>query len=665
MKERRSAKKRNAIAIITSLILLSIAFSLTYYTNHIMDGERVIHQYRVPIDGDNGNLVFHIWEPLNNISAREDRVVFLFAGFLAQQNMMYPLAREFTRLGYHVVTGDFRGHGMSDGVFPTDWSILLKDFDTFYNTVKEMNPHWNWTHIAVVGHSMGGYAATLIGNNRSSVVFTTVAIAPAPSRNILNSSIRNYMLLLGGKDQAFTSQQELNFIRLAQPDAEIGKLYGNPLEGTARKMVVENDADHFTELFDDNLLSEAISFVEMSFGYSSISETPNVRANQEFRLILVFAALIVGIFGIFPLFLMDPSVYSSKGKIIKQIEEILAKRGEPLVSSLPESSTSESQKGDQNLKGTDAAIESSSKYPRINTINQNAIKIFRKLKNPMELMDEITQTIKSNKRIQRVKEFEKLYWKYHILAIPIAALIFFAMLPLLWNFFTNIQILLFGISGIASLLIIIKEVKEDESSRISGNTKIYYNTAKKVSLYFKEALEYEGTAITKSAIIILIISVIIPFVLIYYSVGQNLLMLIPMNRRFVDVWFFIPFTFLMLFNQFTVFKGSLNPFLSKGVRGDIFGVLLQIINKYGLFILVGLLLLPFGQYMLLIIGLFIAFDSVGTLLTVLSIRYSEHAFIAIIWTALICSIAYMGYAGIINSWEAIFGSYNVLMNIQL
>jgi len=625
----------------------------------------VIHQYRVPIDGDNGNLVFHIWEPLNNISAREDRVVFLFAGFLAQQNMMYPLAREFTRLGYHVVTGDFRGHGMSDGVFPTDWSILLKDFDTFYNTVKEMNPHWNWTHIAVVGHSMGGYAATLIGNNRSSVVFTTVAMAPAPSRNILNSSIRNYMLLLGGKDQAFTSQQELNFIRLAQPDAEIGKLYGNPLEGTARKMVVENDADHFTELFDDNLLSEAISFVEMSFGYSSISETPNVRANQEFRLILVFAALIVGIFGIFPLFLMDPSVYSSKGKIIKQIEEILAKRGEPLVSSLPESSTSESQKGDQNLKGTDAAIESSSKYPRINTINQNAIKIFRKLKNPMELMDEITQTIKSNKRIQRVKEFEKLYWKYHILAIPIAALIFFAMLPLLWNFFTNIQILLFGISGIASLLIIIKEVKEDESSRISGNTKIYYNTAKKVSLYFKEALEYEGTAITKSAIIILIISVIIPFVLIYYSVGQNLLMLIPMNRRFVDVWFFIPFTFLMLFNQFTVFKGSLNPFLSKGVRGDIFGVLLQIINKYGLFILVGLLLLPFGQYMLLIIGLFIAFDSVGTLLTVLSIRYSEHAFIAIIWTALICSIAYMGYAGIINSWEAIFGSYNVLMNIQL
>ncbi len=665
MKEKRSARKRNVSAILTSLILLSIAWSLTYYTNNIIDGTRIIHQYRVPIDGDNGNLVFHIWEPLNNISARGDRVVFLFAGFLAQQNMMYPLAREFTRLGYHVVTGDFRGHGMSDGVFPTDWTIILKDFDTFYNAVKEMNPHWNWTHIAVVGHSMGGYGASLIGNNRSAVVFTTVAIAPAPSRNILNSSIRNYMLLLGAMDQAFTPQQELEFFKLAQNDAEIGKLYGNPLEGTARKMVVENKADHFTELFNDNLLSEAISFVEMSFGYVPVSETPNVRGNQEFRLILVFAALIVGIFGIFPLFLMDPSVYTRKGTILKQIEEILAKRGELVAPSVPKIEDDNKESTNQKSNTSDRSVENVSKYPIINTINKNAIKIFRRLKNPMELVDEITQTIKSNKRIQRVKEFEKIYWKFHLLAIPIAALIFFAMLPLLWNFFTNIQILLFGIAGIASLLIIIKEVKNDESARIRSGSKIYFTTAKKVSLYFKEALEYEGTAITKTAIVILIISLIIPFALIYYSVGQNILMLIPLNRRFVDVWFFIPFTFLMLFNQFTVFKGSLNPFLPKGVSGDIAGVLLQIINKYGLFILVGFLLLPFGQYMLLIIGLFIAFDSVGTLLTVLSIRYSDHAFIAIIWTALICSVAYMGYAGIINSWEAIFGSYNVLMNIQL
>ena len=655
MKEKRSAKKRNALAIGISVILLSTAWSLIFYTNHVMDGERIKHRYQVPIDGDNGNLVFYIWEPLDNISKREDRVVFLFAGFLAQQNMMFPLAREFTRLGYHVITGDFRGHGESDGVFPTDWSIILKDFDTFYNTVKEMNPHWNWTHIAVVGHSMGGYGASLIGNNRNSVVFTTVAMAPAPSRNILNSSIRNYMILLGGMDQAFTAEQELEFFKLAQPDAEIGKLYGNPLAGTARKMVVEKNADHFTELFNDNLLSEAVSFVEMSFGYSPVSQIPNVRAYQQFRLNLVFAALIIGIIGIIPIFLMDPSVYSRKVAITKQIEEILKKQGDQnqletdLIQDRKELQTSE-----------DRIIESNS----INAQDRKTIKIFRKLKNPMELVDEFTQTIKSDKRIQRVNQFEKLYWKYHLIAIPIAALVFFTMLPILWNFFTNIQILLFGIAGIGSLLIIIREVKEDESKRIESKRTIYYTTAKKMVLYFREALEYEGTAITKSAIAILTISLTVSFALIYFSVGQNILMLIPMNRRIIDIWFFIPFTFLMLFTQFTVFKGSLNTFLPKGLKGDISGVFLQIINKYGLFLLVGLLLLPFGQYMLLIIGLLIAFDIVGTILTVLSIRYSDHAFIAILWNALICSIAYMGYAGIINSWEAIFGNFNVLKNIQ-
>jgi len=676
MKDHREVKKRNITVIVISAILLISAFTLTYHINHVIDGERVMAKYEVPIDGNAGNLVFYVWEPLEGSPDRGDRVVFLFAGFLAQQTMMFPLAREFTRLGYHVVTGDFRGHGMSDGIFPTDWSILLTDFDTFYFKVKEMYPHWNWTHISVVGHSMGGYASTLIGNNRSSVVFNTVAMAPAPSKDILNSSIRNYMLLIGGRDQAFSAEKEREFFRQALPGSEIGQLYGNPLDGTARKMVVEPSADHLSELYNDNLLSEAVSFVEMGYGFTPVNETPTIRANQQTRLFLVYVAMFLGFFGIIPLFLMDPTMYTKKAKIKTQIQKILAKGpvkedsdGEaPLIEDAGAKENDESIEHDK----TDESPSDKDKHdvPVVEIENEESekfpmIKIFRKLKSPTKLFEEFTQTIKSDKRIQRVGQFQKMYWINYLIAIPFVLLLFIFMLSLLWNFFTNIQIILFGIAGLASYFVIVREVRKDESTKnVDGKTE-YLSTFKKVNLYYREALEYEAGAITKTAVLVLGVSLILTFLILYYTMGQNLLVLIPQNKRAYNLLFFVPFVFIMLFNQYTVFRGSLNPVLPKKVKGDIIAILLQIINKYGVFILMGLIGLPFGNYMIMIIGLLIVFDIVGSILTILSIRYSNHAFIAIIWTSLVCSIVYVGYAGIINSWDALFGEFPVLQNINI
>ena len=253
----------------------------------------------------------------------------------------------------------------------------------------------------------------------------------------------------------------------------------------------------------------------------------------------------------------------------------------------------------------------------------------------------------------------------YLIVIPFVLLLFIFMLSLLWNFFTNIQIILFGIAGLASYFVIVREVRKDESTKnVDGKTE-YLSTFKKVNLYYREALEYEAGAITKTAVLVLGVSLILTFLILYYTMGQNLLVLIPQNKRAYNLLFFVPFVFIMLFNQYTVFRGSLNPVLPKKVKGDIIAILLQIINKYGVFILMGLIGLPFGNYMIMIIGLLIVFDIVGSILTILSIRYSNHAFIAIIWTSLVCSIVYMGYAGIINSWDALFGEFPVLQNINI
>ncbi|MCP4762646.1 MAG: alpha/beta hydrolase, partial [archaeon] len=208
------SKKLNLFCLIMFIGMFTSSLVLTVYSNSIMDSEPIGEQYSIPINRPIGqSIVYHEWEPKISSIERDNRVCFLFAGFLASQEMMYPLMRELTGLGYHVITGDFQGHGYSGGLVSMNWSTLLDDFDLIYNDVFTRNPTWNSTHVAIAGHSMGGFAVTLFGSNRS-YVHTTVAFAPATHPSVLSEgSINNYMLIIGELDELIPPASDWAFFQ--------------------------------------------------------------------------------------------------------------------------------------------------------------------------------------------------------------------------------------------------------------------------------------------------------------------------------------------------------------------------------------------------------------------------------------------------------------------
>ena len=123
--------------------------------------------------------------------------------------------------------------------------------------------------IAVLGHSLGG--ATVIREGYSDPrVKSVVAIAPA-SWVIVNSTFpQNLLLILGSHDFIVRETSVRDLLKLATGGGEeIGTLYGNFSQGNARKMVVSPGPDHAGEMFDPQIVSEAINWVETSLDTDS------------------------------------------------------------------------------------------------------------------------------------------------------------------------------------------------------------------------------------------------------------------------------------------------------------------------------------------------------------------------------------------------------------
>jgi alpha/beta superfamily hydrolase len=278
--------------IILFIILFGSSILISSLGVYVLDGTRNGHSYTVPISDDpSSQLAYTVWDPL--IANRSDRVVFLYHGFCASQSWMYPMMRELTRLGYHVITVDVRGHGASGGLYVEDPNILLQDFDTVFNDVKEKYPSWNWTAVAIAGHSMGGYIASYVGMERS-VILTSVGIAPASITHAVNSTNpKNYLVLIGGQDQLLGPSILVPQYQTAFPGEEIGTLYYNSSTGCYHEAEIIDNAHHEDELMTDAVISEAISFIDMTFGYLTPNE--KIPVNQTARIDFIFFGLFIGL----------------------------------------------------------------------------------------------------------------------------------------------------------------------------------------------------------------------------------------------------------------------------------------------------------------------------------------------------------------------------------
>lgn len=285
--------------------LFSCSLLLSVLPVYILNPNPSKHEYNVPFkDNSSQSIAYTVWEPAGS-GLIKDKVIFLYHGFSAQQPMMYPLMRELTKRNYFVITIDMRGHGQSGGLYDANLEILLQDFDTVKSDVQTRYPILDWSNVGVVGHSMGGYLATYIGNQRDDVL-VTVGIAPASfDANVNQTNPKNFLAIIGDQDQVFTTTDLLNDFQNSQPGAEFGLLYKNNQTGFYRKVVVAENARHEDELAADTVLSEVVSFIELSFGY--ISNTENIQTHQSIYIIIVYIGFFFGLIslGILLLFFVD------------------------------------------------------------------------------------------------------------------------------------------------------------------------------------------------------------------------------------------------------------------------------------------------------------------------------------------------------------------------
>lgn len=223
-------------------------------------------------------------------------------GFAAShQTMQSTFSVEFARRGFYVVAVDFRGHGNSGGSLP-HYEALAPSLFEISRSILDVIKGWpaglypdieaaidylnsrdevDVEKVAVLGHSMGGGAVIYAGSVDARVK-AVVAIAPAvsPTSSFMNeSSPRNLLIATGEADPLITPRLSLQILaktlgRSAQAstqDLEVGKLYGNYSDGTARRLILSPGVDHAGEMLDAFIAEEAIRWVETAFNAGSPS----------------------------------------------------------------------------------------------------------------------------------------------------------------------------------------------------------------------------------------------------------------------------------------------------------------------------------------------------------------------------------------------------------
>lgn len=610
-------KKEIKILSGLSIILLGTSIICSFLAVYVIDGSRIKHQYRVPVPTfPNEDLVYYEWEPMIGSPDRENHVVFLFAGFLAQQPMMYPLAREFTRQGYHVITGDFRGHGESGGKFTMNWTVLLDDFNAIFEDVKlRRSNEWNLTHIAVGGHSMGGFAAIMFGA-KVPEIWTTVALAPAPYVGYINeTSPRNLLIIIGSQDQAFTTDVELTLFQKAVPNGEVGKLYGNPLEGTAKKMVIAPWARHENELTDDYCLSQSVSFVEWGFGYMKPGD--EFLANQTNRMDFIMISLLLGAIGVCMLFLL-----------INRIE--IKPPENPRL-----------QKLFNNIIG---GYFSQNNRPQVKIEEED-------LNSPFiaSWADANALFTPDDRRQHPITQYVKDWYTWYVPSFMFSFALFVISLFVMPDVFSNFQILLLGTPGLTSIGVAYQNYKRNR-----GEYHSFWNYLSPLRYQMKR--EY-----TPAAWLIGLAFYGLMMFLLLFGYGQEYMFLFPMNRRIFNLFFLIPFIFIMyMFQTWAAFYHLVDRMRTRKHAG-IYSWITILLTKHTWVILISIIMLFLGNTMITIMALLTFFDLLATSLLILNYRYNRNYGAINIWAVITMATVYLGYAGVISAWEIIFGKvYNGL-----
>ena len=193
-----------------------------------------------------------IIEPTGEVRAP---AIVLSHGFSGSAAMMDPMGSALARAGHVVVMPDLPGHGGNTA--PLADGVLEPAVGDAVRKAAELTG----LPVAVVGHSMGAGAVTSwAGDNRSEA---TVAISLPSAEDLPDDPARprNLLLLWGSAEPARFSDAALEALQAGHPQAQPGRTYGDPEQGTARRAVEIAGAEHISVIYRQQSFDEVAAWL--------------------------------------------------------------------------------------------------------------------------------------------------------------------------------------------------------------------------------------------------------------------------------------------------------------------------------------------------------------------------------------------------------------------
>jgi dienelactone hydrolase len=209
-------------------------------------------------------------------------VVVMSHGYSVDRASMSGMARSLARAGYAVLSIDLRGHGANTHPFEGD---LRDDFDTAVDWATT-SPYVDGSRIAVLGHSMGGFAVLDFGTTDS----RPKAVIPVSGGDQVNDEVvpaHTLFLVASGDPGGIHDHQ--------RDAAEILKAAGGDVQSKEISGV-----DHIRILRSSDTIAAITRFLDPIMGIDRTGPTPGME-DGRYRtalLYLLVALALVGLLGL-------------------------------------------------------------------------------------------------------------------------------------------------------------------------------------------------------------------------------------------------------------------------------------------------------------------------------------------------------------------------------
>ncbi|MFB1490529.1 MULTISPECIES: alpha/beta hydrolase [unclassified Thiocapsa] len=198
-------------------------------------------------------------------------VVVIAHGFAGSRQMMQAYAVTLARNGYIAVTFDFPGHGRNSTPFVAD----LEDQATRLRVLTDalvpavalgLRQPGADGRLALLGHSMAGDVLVRFAESGEAPVAASVLVSPYLSDDTNTASLRNLLFVYGALEpKMLHGQGRAAIAEVTGGEVQAGQTYGDPNDGSARRLALAPGVEHIGVLYVESALGESLVWLDQTF----------------------------------------------------------------------------------------------------------------------------------------------------------------------------------------------------------------------------------------------------------------------------------------------------------------------------------------------------------------------------------------------------------------